>query len=320
MEHRYKLFFSSPFNTLDSIKISGAMVSALFNIHQNKSNEIEEEIFGGRFGVSDPLPFDTEEKSILFPVPQFPYVFPRDIGREERIKLAKERKKKISYSNIKKIRNVLDIFLERGITQPEAMKILKPDENGNPMEENGRPWNQDFSEYAVSLIDGTPRVYVRELKVSGNMRFRDIHGKRVLSYDPVCVIADFEKNYFGDSLKYLEDSGLSAFVSRGKGWFRAQEFRSNEETGFKGEGYYLLLSEFVPDDSDMKNLDLERSYYTIGSFTGVSRDNAALPKVRFFKGGSLLYVKDKLRGRNIHLKEQRRFLIFNPIIIKIRGA
>ncbi|MGP6240391.1 hypothetical protein ACNF40_08315 [Cuniculiplasma sp. SKW4] len=320
MEHKYKLFFSSPFSTLDSIKISGAMISALFDIHQDKSKEIEGEISSGRFGVSDPLPFDMEEKSILFPVPQIPYVFPRNKSREERIKLAKERKKRISYSNISKIKSVLDIFLDGGISQDEAMKILNSDENGNSVVENTRPGNKDFTEYAVSLLDETPRVYVRELKVSGNMSFRDLNGQRVLSYDPVCLIADFDKNYFGDSLAYLEDSGISAFVSRGKGRFRFQEFRSDEETGFKGEGYYLLLSEFVPDDSDMKNIDLDKSYYAIGTFTGISRGNEPLPKIRFFKGGALLYVKDKLIGRNIFLKGQKRILIFSPIIIKLKGA
>ncbi|MGP6220479.1 type III-A CRISPR-associated RAMP protein Csm4 [Caldiplasma sukawensis] len=320
MEHNYKLFFSSPYNNLDSIKISGAMISALFKIYPDKSKEIEKEIAAGRFGVSDPLPFDMEEKSILFPVPPIPYIFPRNKNREERIKLAKERKKKISYSTICKIRDVLDIFLKEGISQDDATKILKPEENENSMDENKRSWNQDFTEYAVSLIDETPRVYVRELKVFGNMMFRDLNGKRVLSYDPVCIVAEFDKDYFGDSMNYLQDSGISAFLSRGKGWFRFEEFKSQEETGFRGEGYYLLLSEFLPEEKDLENIDLDKSYYTIGSFTGISSGKAALPKLRFFKSGSLLYLKDKLMGRNIFLKEQKRILTFHPIIIQLRGA
>ncbi len=324
MIHSYKLFFSSPYNNLDSIKIAGAVLSSAFDLYPNRSGEIIEQVSNNALAFSDPMPYremDDDKKSFLmFPVPPLPYSIPKGLSREERIRMAKNRKRSASFTRLPNLIKVVERFLREGITQSEATEIFNDYKKDNDDDNDNFLWNQEMGEYGVSLMEDEPKVYVRDLMRPGAMRFRVINGASILSYDPICVFADFEKDYFKDAISFLQDSGISAFISRGKGKFKALEFNSDIKTGFNGRGYYLLLSKFVPNEDDLTNIQLDSSYYSLNSFTGISRNGKPLAKIKYFNPGSLLYLTRDIKGKSVFINGTKRVLVFHPIVVKILEA
>ena len=314
MQYRYNLYFKSPFNILDSVKISGALSSAAYKLFPDKKSEITDALTKCNLKVSDQFPFDEKNNSPLLPVPLLPYSMPRKLDRDQRIKEAKGKKESVSFARIEPIKRLFKQFIEEGITRRNAMEILKEKDNENEL--TAEAYNE-ASEYGVNLLEEEPKVYVKELEKIGNLQMRKFGQLEFLSYDPVYFLADYSMKEFSISMAFLEDAGLSGMFTRGKGHFFYQRNISEIETGFKGSGYYMILSKYCPSKSDITNIDLEKSYYSLGTFTGIGNGNIDLQKIRYFKAGSLLYLEGAVEGRSVITKNEERILSFSTMVIKV---
>lgn len=312
MQYQYNLYFITPFNILDSVKISGALSSAAFRLFPDKEMEINEEIKGCSLKISDLFPLDSANGRILLPVPVLPYSMPKNLQRSKRIEQAMDRKKSVSYSSLESIKRLMKEFLNGGeITKKVAMDIVA---EGIKSEELLSGQYGETSEYGVSLLDEKPKVYVRELRKVGNLSFGEM---KLLTYDPVCFIADYSMKKFSVSMALLEDAGLSSTISRGKGRFVYQRYVSDMEINFNGSGYYMILSKYCPSSVDLDNIDLSRSYYSIGTITGIANENSNLPKIRYFKPGSVLYLNGDISGKVVFTKNKSRILNFSAMKLKV---
>lgn len=315
MQHNYKIYFRSPFNLADSVKLSGALISATFKLYPQKEIEIIKELNNFGLQISDQFPVNSLNNELLFPSPIISYSMPKEKNREKRIASGKERKGSVSYSSLDSIKKVVEIFEKEGITKQDASHILEETFQG---QKNKLIDYEEIYEYAVSLEDIKPRVYIRELVKVGNLQLRNVRNEEILSYNPVWFIAKYSMEEFTNAISFLEDSGISAMFTRGKGHFRFEKYQSDLETDFKGNGYYLLLSKFCPCAQDINNIDLSRSYYSIETFTGLSRTNSPLPKIRYFRPGSLLYLTGEIYGRVLSTNEGRRILNFTSVKTKVK--
>ena len=314
MLQRYNLYFKSPFNLLDSIKLSGAILSAAYKIYPQREKDITEEIKNFHLRVSDSFPVDQINGGMLFPVPLLPYTMPKNKDRKERIREAMDRKKTVPYAKFESVKLVLRKFLDGGISKNEATDLLTDKEQGREFVPS---YYNEASEYGVNLQDDEPMVYVRELVKVGYLERRKIGNLETLSYNPVYFIADYSIRELAVSMAFLEDAGLSAMFSRGKGNFVYQKDTPDIKTGFTGAGYYMILSKYCPAKEDFTNIDLEKSYYSLGTFTGVGQGNKGLPKIRYLKVGSIVYLNGDINGRVIFAESGNRILNFSAMITRV---
>lgn len=311
MQYQYNLFFRSRFNLLDSIKLSGGMASAAFKLYPAHKTELEHALLNCELQVSDQFPYLQESKECLFPSPILPYSAKK---KGDNDCYPTDRKKSIPFSSIKSIMQVVEEFKKGEITRERAMEILG---NVNGNEISRLSYYREGTEYAVSLQEQKPMVYVRELTAAGNISRRDFRGKELLTFDPVYFIAKYPQNEFSVAMDYLEDWGFSGMISRGKGHFAYGRINSELKTDFSGEGYYLIISKYCPSESDFNSIDLDKSYYSISTFTGISNDNSGLPKIRYFNPGSILFLKGEIKGKAILTNSGKRILIFSALKVKV---
>jgi CRISPR type III-A-associated RAMP protein Csm4 len=225
-----------------------------------------------------------------------------------------DRKKSIAFSSLKNIMDVMAEFKRGGITKERSIEIL---ENINGKDISGLSYYRANSEYAVSLQEQVPRVYVRELSTAGNIGRRNLRGKELLTFDPIYFIAKYSLSEFSVAMDYIEDAGFSGMISRGKGHFIYGRVNSDLKTDFSGEGYYLIISKYCPSEDDFNSIDLERSYYAVSTFAGISADNTGLPKIRYFEPGSILFLKGEIKGKAISTHSGKRILNFSALKVKV---
>jgi CRISPR type III-A-associated RAMP protein Csm4 len=316
MQYVYNINFLSPFNQVDSIKISGAMISSAFTFYPQKIAEIEGEMSDYGLQVSDLFPYSQNRQEMLFPSPLLPYSLPKAAERKMRIESSEGRKKDVKYSTLEAIRKVCECKRKEDITKEDAMEILR-----EPLKGTNYDWEIEYykesSEYAVSLVEETPKVYVRELQRAGHLRLINVRERTVLAYDPLWFIAKYNSPIFDIAIPYLEDVGLSAMFTRGKGHFVSSRLKSELKLDYTGNGWYILLSKYCPTELDLQNIDLDNSFYSIGTFTGISREGEGLPKIRYFKPGSVLYLKGEIKGRMIKPAKVNRYLNFCAVKTKV---
>lgn len=315
MQYQYNLFFRSPFNHLDSIKLSGGIASAAFKLYPENRVKLEQALLNCELQVSDQFPiFQDTNNECLFPSPVLPYSMPKNRKRGENSDNSTDRKKSVPFSSIKNIREVMEEFKKGGITKERAMEILG--------KVNGRDISNlshytEGSEYAVSLQEREPMVYVRELTRAGKIEQRSFRRNNLLTFDPIYFIAKYSMSEFSVAMDYLEDSGFSGMISRGKGQFIYGRGNSNLNTDFSGEGYYLIISKYCPSEADFNSIDMERSYYSISTFAGISNDNTGLPKIRYFDPGSILFLKGDIKGKAISTNSGKRIFNFSTLKVKV---
>lgn len=281
----FKVNFCSPHTEVDGIKIMGASIFGTSQLNPGYLKQYIEDIRQGLIRVSDLLPMSEDESKILYPVPPFPIKSSGSTSRSKRITQGMHRKKKLHYQTIEKIREMAKFMNEVGIDGDYLSKF-----------EDIPGQVDDFSEYAVSLEELTPKVYVRELTQYGPLAIRKINGKDIIASKTTAFLAEYNNEMFIESMNFLQDRGLSGNLSRGKGKFIYRQGLAHEQAGFNGPGHYLLLSKFCPSKDDLTSIDFEKSYYNLNFFYGRTRTGAVLSMVRYIEPGALLYIKNKVNG------------------------
>ena len=313
MYQSYRIYFRSAHTELDSIKISGAIIDALITMHPGMAEEILKDAMDGSFAVSSAFPVLESSDAELFPSPALAYDYPFGMDRREIPVQSAERKRRIEFSTLRNIRRICSEYAGKGdnqLTRKAANEILAA---GIPAANDGIG-NEEFNEYGVHIPDGgDTEVYVRELDIRGHLSYRP--GKGIAS-DPVWFVMQYSNEVFKDAIPFLGDRGISGMVSRGKGAFYHEVRECTFEPGFSGEGYYLLLAPMIPLEREMPNVDLDRSSYGIGIFSGRNRDGSGIGKYRYFTAGSLLYLRGDVRGRVIRAASDR-VVVFKAIAVKV---
>ena len=331
----YRLYFRSAHTELDSIKLSGAILDALITMYPSMTEEILNEAKQGSFAVSSAFPMRESDDVEFFPSPLLTYAYPSGMTRIEILKQSSKRKKEIKFAPIKNIEQLCTEYLTGGkppLTLKAATEILSAgmsqgaevigdegcikDRSNCARDKDGTEimGDEGFDEYGVHINDGGETdVYVRELGIRGHLHYR---GDKGIASDPVWFIMQYSKGMFKHAMPFLSDRGLSGMISRGKGMFYHEEKECRFSPGFKGEGYYLLLSPLIPLESEMPNVDLEHSRYVIRVFSGRNRNGEGLGKYRYFGAGSLLYLRGDVKGKTISAAKDR-ILVFKTILIKV---
>ena len=86
MQHNYKIYFRSPFNLADSVKLSGALISATFKLYPQKEIEIIKELNNFGLQISDQFPVNSLNNELLFPSPIISYSMPKEKMRKNCIR------------------------------------------------------------------------------------------------------------------------------------------------------------------------------------------------------------------------------------------
>ncbi|MGC9074064.1 MAG: hypothetical protein ACP5H0_07920, partial [Caldisericum sp.] len=98
--------------------------------------------------------------------------------------------------------------------------------------------------------------------------------------------------------------------SVGKGFFSINKYNINENLGFEGEGHYYLLSKFIPSENEIGKIDFRKSTYSFDIFSGLDKNGIPLGIYRYILPGSILYLKDDVKGISIELNKQNRIIPF----------
>lgn len=98
------------------------------------------------------------------------------------------------------------------------------------------------------------------------------------------------------AIKFLKDRGFGKDISTGKGHFDYEIDEDYSIFSFFDDAddldYFVTLSRFIPNETDLKNID-ESSSYEIGSKQGRSSSNELRKQVRFFKEGSVFLINSQ---------------------------
>ncbi len=313
MYQSYLIYFRSAHTELDSIKISGAIIDALITMHPDIADEIMRDVTDGTFAVSGAFPVLERSNAELFPTPALAHSYPLSTSRREILAQSHDRKRGIKFSTLHNIKSLCSKYTgngNSGLTRKTANEILAM---GIPATNDGIG-NEGFNEYGVHITVGSDtEVYVRELGIPGHLSYRPGRG---IASDPVWFVMQYDNEVFRDAIPFLSDRGISGMVSRGKGAFYYERKECTFTPGFSGEGYYLLLSSFIPQESEMPNVDFDRSSYQIDVFSGINRNGSNIGKYRYFSAGSLLYLKGEVKGRVIRASSDR-VVVFKTIAVKV---
>ncbi|MEM4058601.1 MAG: type III-A CRISPR-associated RAMP protein Csm4 [Thermoplasmata archaeon] len=317
----FKISFIRQYTVIDSIKLNGAILNSMLTLYPAQKDEIIDNFVNGNVRVTTPYPF----KNVPYlPMPPLSTIFPANFSIEEKKKYMRNRKKKIKYIQLNDLKNCIksyqnndykniyindisslneDEFLasDNYLAEEPGVKILK-----TPIK---REENWIFTE-----------VYTKEFASSGKIYY-SVKDK-LLYGDEKWFLAQIKNDKFKEmfltALNFLEDMGLSGRRTTGKGKFTIKELNLDQdfEMGFESEGLYIMLSEFIPSIKDLDNIDLDKSSYSLEIFSGTDKNGSSLGVYRYFKSGSIIYLKDEIEGYSIYVPE-KRIIPFRASYLKV---
>ena len=297
----YKINFTSSSTIVDSIKISRAVTFAYSLLYPDKIDDFISQIKSGKIAFSDIFP--VEGKTILYPAPSINnHVV--NASRKERLNAIKQRKNVRKFVDIKLLNSSMKNFVENNFLGIEYSKIF----DGVQREK-----------IAFAKPVAEPGIVFLENPVFQNDRWKynDVFTKELYLYGNGYFIVENSDRTVSAAIMLLNDLGLSGRRNSGKGSVSIVKSYDNIETGFRKEGFYILLSSYIPDEDFIKNIDFSRSRYNIGTFQGKNINGTPIGPFRYFKSGSLLYITDKIKGKTY--SEDNGIMVFNPVIKEVQN-
>ncbi|AAT42636.1 type III-A CRISPR-associated RAMP protein Csm4 [Picrophilus oshimae] len=296
----YKIRFKSSSTVVDSIKISGAIINSYSILYPDKLNGFIESIINNEHSFSGIFPF---ENGIKYPIPAINNIIDTNLKREDMLRIIRERKNIPKYINEDELKKIIKNYIDNNITGVEYHKIFKSE---------GDRKNYSF----VKTVSETGiNIYEKPVKTDENRwKYNDVFSKELYRYNSAYFIVENSNRYIDAAINLLEDFGISGRRNTGKGNVDIQKY-DDILTGFNGEGFYLLLSSFIPVNEYINNIDFERSRYNLKIFQGKDIKGKPLGPFLYFAPGSLLYLNDKIKG--MVYKYDEKVLVFNPVIRRV---
>lgn len=274
-------------SNFDSIKISGAVISAYLDMYPDRSVIFSEDF---KMQVTDAFPFNSGTPYL--PTPIFPALpFKQGSKIDERIKAMKSRKRRPQFVSIDTARAMANAYAESGYTSAFMGSILD----------------------SHDMIVKTPNVEeIPGVKIDPVTQESEIYTKEVTRYETgakLWIHMSAQEDDLLVALVALQDSGISSRRSVGFGRFRVKGIKFNFSVGFSEPGLYEVLSPYIPEQNDLDSIDFEKSSYTLSLFSGNDMDGAPLTVCKYFDTGSVLYLKRQVKGSWVEPKGKRKRLI-----------
>jgi CRISPR type III-A-associated RAMP protein Csm4 len=321
-DYIFEMNFLSPYTVIDSIKISGAVLSTALQIKPEIENNIIECFKNGGIKFSDLFPIAEDKPKFAFP--KLPFTT-KDLNK------FKERKSIIKNLNFGVDPNNLKDIFNNYLKEKDGMIILDKVSitTTNVVEENYNSFEDEpgVKIYREPIERDNKKIYTevfsKEYESKGILELYKNGNKSGIKRWFVIEIINENCDGFSDliktSLAFLADIGISGRRSIGRGFFSVKILNEggNLRFGFNGEGYYYLLSKFIPKNDEFDKIDLSRSSYSFDLFSGFDRNGKPLGIYRYFVPGSILYLKNNVIGRVIQLKDINRILPFNGLFYKV---
>ncbi|BAB59250.1 TVG0113769 [Thermoplasma volcanium GSS1] len=292
----FKISFKSSSSYVDSIKISRAIIYAYNTLYPDKIDDLINKVKDSYVSVSDLLLY---KNKVYYPFPPINALI--DVNNTESIK---NRKKRSEFIDIDELSSIVEAFKETGYQGVNYSKI-KHEGNGD---NKGKPHKILISEPGINIFQ-TPEIKDNKYK------YNDIFTKELFIYDESCFYARNSDKNIEATINLLNDFGLSGRRSTGKGEVYIEKINDNFNEGFNGEGIYILLSSFIPDNDYIKNIDFERSRYNIKTLQGKNINGNPIGPFRYFAPGSIFYLKGDVKG--VSFIENNGIIPFNPVITKV---
>jgi len=322
----FKLSFLRQYTEMDSIKLTGALINSMLILNPVQKEYILNNFVNGNVSVTTPYPY---KNCPYLPMPPIYPVFPVTMSVEEKKEYMKNRKKKIKTIQLKDLKNILKSYENNSYKNIyiDDLKNLQEDELTNT--ENYLEEEIGVNILNPPLIDSEEKnliftqVYTKEYSSIGKIYYSEKE-KKIYGDQKWFVVTiknddnDNLKNMVNASLKFLEDMGLSGRRNIGKGKFEIESLALDTDfkLGFRGEGAYLLLSEYIPSLNDMQNIDFEKSSYLLGIFSGIDKNGSSLGIYRYFKSGSVLYLKNDVEGITVY-EINKRVIAYRGSFLKV---
>jgi CRISPR type III-A-associated RAMP protein Csm4 len=283
------LDFKSSISNLDSIKIMRAVVRAYASIYS--PNEIICMVKKGGFIASEPI-LKLENRLLVENK-----VIPLNFKGKYKDKMKERKKKKyIDIGNIKELEELL---------KNSNYSTLKVEDD-------------DYSKYA-NIFEELPSYISDEIpdirpgvNISQNNFF--VREQDVKVHNTYSILVKYSDQKILSSLYAAMEMGISARRSTGAGYIKVKKISQFSGGKFSGEGLYLLLSPFIPNNEDYETIDFPKSYYRVSSFSGRASNGTSYNIYKYIEPGSFLYLKGEPTGNVIEEREQ--IFIFKGLFVR----
>lgn len=279
----------SPVSNLDSIKLSGALLSTYFDMYPENSFK---DFYYPKLQVTDPFPLISGKP--LLPMPLVPELrYPAEANSKEKIKSMKERKVKHHFVTSDVAAGITARYAEAGYASAYIEDIFAGEE-------------ENISGL-IPRVEEIPGVSLATVSMESTL-----YTKEIVRYPinaELWLHLSTDKDELLVAFAALQDRGISARRSSGLGKFKLRGAKFPIHPGYNAPGLYLLLAPFIPIEGDFKNVDLSRSSYQISHFSGIDKSGNALGFYRYFETGSVLFLKDSVKGKWIIPQTGRKRLL-----------
>ncbi len=297
----YKINFNSSSTVVDSIKISRAVTFAYSILYPDKIDNFISGIKNGEIAFSNIFPIDG--KTMLYPVPAINnHVI--NTKREERLNSIKNRKNVSKFIDAQLLSKIINNFIENDFRGVEYSKIF----------DEAPPEKKEFIKPVTE-----PGIVFLEEPVFQNDRWKynEVFTKELYLYGEGYFIVENSDKFVNAAIMLLNDLGISGRRDSGKGMVSIRKSEDDMPIGFNNPGFYILLSSYIPDEDSIKSIDFSKSRYNIETFQGKSINGNPIGPFRYFKPGSVLYIKDKVKGKTY--PDENGIMIFNPVLKEVQN-
>ncbi|MGC8657149.1 MAG: type III-A CRISPR-associated RAMP protein Csm4 [Thermoplasmata archaeon] len=311
----YSLNFVSQFTNISSIKIESAVIARALELYPEKM----EEILGcfERKGIifSDPFPIIDNHPMVTFPK------IPIKIINHDLMKKRKQITKNVKLDMLK---NIIEQYKNNSfVILDDLQEIIKDDSND---EEDINSFDDEIG----------VNIYREPISRDNKQIFTEVFTKEYVSKGVLTIYENGSKTgikvwigvqiddecksmseIIDTTLFLLSDLGISGRKSIGKGHFSLENYSIDDKFGFEGKGYYYLLSRFIPETNEIQNIDFEKSMYSFDIFSGIGQNGKPLGIYRYIVPGSILYLKENVKGKCIKLDKYYRLIPFSGFFRKV---
>lgn len=302
MEQVFEIDLLGPVINFDAIKISGALVSAYSEIFGYNETQVLLQSDDFDLKVTDPFPLYKD--SLLFPISNLSFEMDSENSFNAKRNAMLKRKKIPKLATHDTLKKVYD-SLKSGTLTIGKMEEITAD--------------IDFTHRVLGLSD----VEIPGLNISGYDEERTIYTKQasIVKEGSLWIGIKSTSNDFSSCLSYLQQRGVSGRLSSGFGQFRVKGLKQILHEGYEGEGLYLNLMPFIPTEESIKNMILDKSLFTVSTFSGTDRNGKDLGIYSYISSGSVIYLKGAVKGEIIHFPlhggKPNRILNFSGYMLKV---
>ncbi len=290
----------SNFSKMDSIKFSGAMIDAYSVLYPERMYRFENNYPDLR--VTDLFPLENGKQ--LFPAPAIPMIWSSDESKSKEKRIADRRKKKSLplFMEIDAIKEIVSRFEKSQYKAIYAQDII------DKFLSDGRTLEMfkeiDIPGVRIDPITNKSTIYMKELSAS------DFSKKQ-------WIFIEAQDDEFLSSIAYLQDVGVSSRRSTGLGKIKVKGSEFPTKIGYMGPGHYMVLSPFIPSLEDLDNIEFVKSAYNLDVFSGTNNDGSSTGIYRYFKTGSVLYLKGEITGQWKRSATGKHLLNFSATLVRV---